>query len=135
MINSLAVGPDNTVWVGTFGGLSRYIYDTVPGKGTFVQETDILPEEIEIISNYPNPFNPETTIEYSLAKAGFVNLDIYNITGQKVRTLGSRPMTPGTHAAIWDGTNDSGHAVSSGVYIARIVMGEKVAARSMMLVK
>ncbi|MBT4483233.1 MAG: T9SS type A sorting domain-containing protein [Candidatus Latescibacteria bacterium] len=130
-IYSLAVSPDNTVWIGTGGLLSRYIPDT----GTFVEETDVIPEEIEIISNYPNPFNPETTIEFSLPGESAVDLSIYNITGQKVRTLVSEPMTAGTHSIHWSGTSDSGQALSSGVYISRIIMGNKVASRSMMLMK
>ena len=130
-IMSLAVGPDNTVWIGNYGGLTHYIPDTE----TFVVETDILPEEIEIISNYPNPFNPETTIEFTLAKAGFVNLAVHNQAGQKVRELISENLTSGVHTVVWNGRDDTGMPVSSGVYITRIVMGEKVAAKSMMLVK
>ncbi|MBT4483232.1 MAG: T9SS type A sorting domain-containing protein, partial [Candidatus Latescibacteria bacterium] len=130
-ISALAVGPDNTVWIGSAGGLQHYI----PETGTFVNETDILPEEIKIISNYPNPFNPETTIEFTLPSESAVDLSIYNITGQKVRTIVSESMIAGIHSIRWDGTSESGQTLSSGVYIARITMGEKVAARSMMLMK
>ena len=104
-----------------------------PYDNIFVAEEK--PVEFEILQNYPNPFNPETTIEFSLTSESTVDLSIYNITGQKVRTIVSESMIAGIHSIRWDGTSESGQTLSSGVYIARITMGEKVAARSMMLMK
>ncbi|MBT4485576.1 MAG: T9SS type A sorting domain-containing protein [Candidatus Latescibacteria bacterium] len=94
-----------------------------------------IPLMFNLSQNYPNPFNPFTTIEFSLPGESVVNLSIYNITGQKVRTLVSEPMTAGKHTIHWDGKSDSGHSVSSGVYIARITTVDKIATRSMMLMK
>ncbi|MFC1528992.1 CotH kinase family protein [Candidatus Latescibacterota bacterium] len=93
------------------------------------------PAELSLGQNYPNPFNLQTSIEFALPNESVINLSIFNITGQKVRELVSGTMAAGTHSVIWNGTSDSGQAVSSGVYISRITMGEKVAVRSMMLVK
>ncbi len=101
---------------------------------TGVEDT-VKPEELRIIRNYPNPFNPETTIEFTLPNESFINLSIYNIMGQKVHELAPVTLSAGTHTVRWDGTSDSGQSVSSGVYIARITMGENVATRSMMLLK
>ncbi|MBT4482461.1 MAG: T9SS type A sorting domain-containing protein [Candidatus Latescibacteria bacterium] len=89
----------------------------------------------KINSSFPNPFNLSTTIEFTLPFKSVANLSIYNITGQKVRILVSEPMTAGLHSISWDGKSDSGQALSSDVYIARISMGDKVFARSMVLVK
>ncbi|MBT4484775.1 MAG: T9SS type A sorting domain-containing protein, partial [Candidatus Latescibacteria bacterium] len=101
---------------------------------TGVDET-IFPNAFSLGQNYPNPFNPTTTITFSVPKKSFSELVIYNIMGQKVRTLISGELTPGNHSAAWDGRDDDGHAVSSGVYFSHLSIGEKVAARSMMLVK
>ncbi|MDP4193131.1 MAG: CotH kinase family protein, partial [Bacteroidota bacterium] len=70
--------------------------------------------------NFPNPFNPETTIGFSLEKAGNVNLSIYNILGRKVKTLINEMMGEGTHKVVWKGVDDSGRRVPSGVYFYRL---------------
>ena len=89
------------------------------------------PEVFELAQNYPNPFNPTTTIQYSLPEAAQVRLDIYNMTGQKVRTLVSGGMEAGLHSVQWDGTNEFGEKVTSGMYIYRIVAGDFVQTRKM----
>ena len=93
------------------------------------------PEKFAINGNYPNPFNPATTIEFSLPEAGFVGLVIYNVTGQKVRELLTGSMTPGIHTVTWDGLDDRGLAVSAGVYVTRLRMNDAVAAGRMTLIK
>ncbi|MCB0306638.1 MAG: T9SS type A sorting domain-containing protein, partial [Calditrichaeota bacterium] len=93
------------------------------------------PEVFELAQNYPNPFNPTTTIQYSLPEAAQVRLDIYNMTGQKVRTLVSGGMEAGQHSVQWDGTNEFGEKVTSGMYIYRIVAGDFVQTRKMVLLK
>ncbi|MCB9088176.1 MAG: S8 family serine peptidase [Calditrichae bacterium] len=93
------------------------------------------PEVFELAQNYPNPFNPTTTIQYSLPEATQVRLDIYNMTGQKVRTLVSGGMEAGQHSVQWDGTNEFGEKVTSGMYIYRIVAGDFVQTRKMVLLK
>jgi hypothetical protein len=81
-----------------------------------------LPTEFTLKANYPNPFNPETVIEYGLPEAGDVQLQIANLLGQTVRTLVSGPQDAGWHNAVWDGRNVSGQQVSSGTYLYRIVV-------------
>ena len=77
---------------------------------------DDLPMVTELIGNYPNPFNPSTNIKFSLKTDSKVSLMIYNIRGQKVRTLVNDNLQAGHHSVVWDGRDDSGKNVSSGVY-------------------
>ena len=93
------------------------------------------PSGFELYGNYPNPFNPTTTIEFSLPEAGFTDLFIYNMAGQKVRELVSQTMAGGVHSVVWDGRDESGLAVSAGVYLTRLRMDENVRTGNMMLVK
>jgi choice-of-anchor B domain-containing protein len=85
--------------------------------------------------NYPNPFNPSTTIAYQVPGSSDVRIDIYNMLGQKIRTLLNDRKGPGTHEAIWDGRNDGGAQVGSGVYLYRMVAGDFVQVRKMILMK
>jgi len=93
------------------------------------------PANFAILGNYPNPFNPATTIEFSLPEAGFVGLVIYNVMGQKVRELLTGSMTPGIHTVTWYGRDDRGLPVSAGVYVTRLRMNETEVSGRMTLVK
>lgn len=93
------------------------------------------PSIFSFIGNFPNPFNPSTSIRFSLASPGRVDLEIFNSIGQKVRTLISESRPAGTHNVVWDGKNDHGMPVSSGVYIARLKGEGKVESRRMTLTK
>jgi hypothetical protein len=94
-----------------------------------------LPTRIELVQNYPNPFNPSTTIRFGLPDEGKVKLVIYNVLGQKVRELINDSREAGYHTAIWNGKNDMGQQVSSGLYIYRLETLKGVQARKMLLVK
>ncbi len=94
-----------------------------------------LPTEFKLGQNYPNPFNPSTTISYELPQASNVNLAIYNLRGQLIRTLVDRPEAPGRYEVVWDGTSDNGSRVSSGVYIYRIQAGHFVTTKKLILMK
>ncbi len=94
-----------------------------------------IPQSFSLGSNYPNPFNPSTTILYDLPKSTNLRIEIFNIHGQFVRTLVNGYSTAGRHYVVWNGSNDRGEAVSSGIYIYRIQAGEFVKARKMMLLK
>jgi hypothetical protein len=93
------------------------------------------PITFELAQNYPNPFNLSTTISFELPQAGFVNLAICNILGQRIRTLFTGNLTGGHHRVIWDGNNDSGDNVAGGIYFYRLRSGESAQARSMTLLK
>ncbi len=104
---------------------------------TSVDETTQLdvPTVFSLRQNYPNPFNPTTVIEFSIPETGHINLTIYNIMGQKVRELVSDNFRAGTHTIIWDGKDDSGNTVSSGIYISKLVSGKHEATGRMLLIK
>jgi hypothetical protein len=93
------------------------------------------PFKFQLFQNYPNPFNPATTIRYQLPKNTKVVLNIYNILGQKVKTLVDQVQTSGAKAVYWDGENDSGQSVSSGIYIYRLQAGGKALSRKLLLLK
>jgi WD40 repeat protein len=95
----------------------------------------VAPVGFAIKGNFPNPFNQSTVIEYTLPESGRVNLEIYNILGQKIRRLVSETVQPGHHTVRWDGRTDSGQTVSSGTYIMRLSMGSYVMTKNMMVLK
>jgi len=131
-IFAVSVDNNNMVWIGSENGLSCYCDSTY---STSVDEEDDMPEALPVLHSYPNPFNPSTTIEFILPESGFATLSIYNISGQKVRELAAGYMTAGMHNLTWNGRDGSGDAVSSGIYITRLVAGKQVAAGRMILLK
>ena len=94
-----------------------------------------VPLETALYENYPNPFNPYTTIRYSLKENLHTKLVIYNMLGQSIRTLVNGPMTPGVHTAQWDGCNEHGQHVSSGLYFYKLTAGSHVDTKRMMLIE
>jgi|GEM_PF-1387730 len=97
--------------------------------------TGDLPDDFSLGINYPNPFNPATTFEYNLPYACEVELTVYNIRGQKVKTLVNQTMSAGRHTAVWRGVNEDGQTVASGVYFYRIQTDKFVATKKMVLMK
>ncbi|MFK7846432.1 MAG: cytochrome c peroxidase [Rhodothermales bacterium] len=93
------------------------------------------PTDYSLDQNYPNPFNPTTTIRFSLANSIQVQLEIYNMLGQRVKTLVNNEMSSGWHAVSWDGTNDSGEQLASGIYIYRLNTPNFEYSRQMSLTK
>jgi hypothetical protein len=102
---------------------------------TNASEVKVIPGEFALHQNFPNPFNPSTEIRFDLPEAGKVNLAIYNLMGQKIRTLSSGEMTPGYHAIVWDGTNDLGSQVATGMYFYAIQTSEFQATKKMLFMK
>ena len=85
--------------------------------------------------NYPNPFNPETTIAFGVTTAGMTSLKVYNMKGQVVRTLVNSQMAAGNHSVVWNGTDDNGKAVSSGIYFYKYNNAGKTLTHKMVLTK
>lgn len=94
-----------------------------------------LPYRFELSQNFPNPFNPVTTIEYSLPERSRVSIEVFNVVGQKVRTLVDRMESAGTYTISWDSRNGSGIPVATGVYLYRFQAGEHVETKKMILLK
>lgn len=93
------------------------------------------PEVFALADNYPNPFNPETTIKYALPEAVDVRLDIYNMLGQMVRTMVAENQSPGRYVVRWNATDDSGNDLSTGIYFYRLRAGEFLETKKMLLLK
>lgn len=93
------------------------------------------PRDFQLAQNYPNPFNPATTISYALEKSGNVELEVYNLLGQKIKTLFSGSQKAGNHQIDWDGTDRSGRFVSSGLYFYRLETESSAEVKKMMLVR
>ena len=115
------------VWYGSIG----YATSTTIGinENTIVQTKDYLQQ------NYPNPFNPETTISYQLPENSKVELIIYNIKGQKVKTLVNEVLPAGEHSIIWDGKDNNGKHVVSGIYFYKMKTGNHEETKKMILLK
>ncbi len=116
----------------TFGGIATDVADD--------GHTDVLPKNFALQQNYPNPFNPSTEIAYTLSptadgKLPRTTLSIFNVLGQKVKTLVDEVQSAGSYRVTWDGRTDTGQRVSSGVYFYRLTRGEEAAARKMVLLK
>ncbi len=98
-----------------------------------------LPTEFQLQQNYPNPFNPSTTIEYaipvSVGAQTRIVLEVFNIQGQRVRSLANSVGPPGVYSAVWHGRDDFGNPVGSGLYMYRIRVADFVRTRKMLLVK
>jgi sugar lactone lactonase YvrE len=94
-----------------------------------------LPKSVMLSQNYPNPFNPSTTITYALPRAGQAQLEVYNLVGQRVRTLVTGRQDAGIYRLTWDGRDEQGHDVASGVYLCRLTAESSVLVRKMALVK
>jgi hypothetical protein len=109
-----------------------YSYDYITH---IAENTSDTPAALPLTANYPNPFNLSTTIRFLLPVAGYAELVIFNVMGQKVRNLLSGEMTPGEHFAVWDGCDDSGDAVTTGVYFSRLTTLNSSVSGRMMLVK
>jgi hypothetical protein len=89
-------------------------------EGVQGQLQDVVPKAFVLGDNYPNPFNPSTTIPVSIPKLSQIRLTVYNVLGQEVRTLYAGPLEAGKYLYTWDGTSESGRPVATGVYIVRL---------------
>ena len=106
-------------------------------KGTFGASAveDRTPRAVALLGNYPNPFNPSTTITFSLPRDMAVDLVVYSLEGRPVRRLLQGSRVAGTHQVVWDGTDRQNRAVPSGIYLVRMVTEDGVDARKVVLAK
>jgi hypothetical protein len=96
---------------------------------------DAIPATFGVSQNYPNPFNPDTRIEFSVARKSHVNISVFNILGQQVATLVDEEYDAGVHEVVWDGANDNGSQVASGIYFYKMDTEEFVRTRKMVLMR
>ena len=109
--------------------------DVFSGGVSAAPDLPDLPSVAALHQNSPNPFNPQTTVSFDVARAGRVRLSIYGIDGRLVRTLVDESLASGRYARVWDGSDEAGRKVASGVYLMRMVTPEGVQTKRMALVK
>jgi hypothetical protein len=122
----------------SFALQAGFLYTATAGVTVDVDEEAHveMPQVYALHGNFPNPFNPATTIRYDLPKPERVMLKIYNLIGEEVATLvNDEPQAAGYHAAIWDGRDKNGRVVASGVYVYRMQAGSFVMTRKLALIK
>ncbi len=127
----------------------KALYSTTPGEavslasnkdsGGFLLQTGIeegqMPASFFLSQNYPNPFNPTTSISFGLPTASEVRLEVFNLLGQRVRTLVNGDMEAGYKTVVWDGKDESGKAVSSGIYLYKLSATGFEKSQKMLLLK
>ncbi len=94
-----------------------------------------IPADFTVEQNYPNPFNPETAISFALPENGLVKINIFNVLGQKIKTLVNSELNAGSYRLNWKGDDDSGMKVTSGTYIYRVTFGNNTISKKMLLIK
>ena len=107
----------------------------VPETAVLEDHTDVLPEDFVLDQNYPNPFNSGTVIRFALPQIDEVTLSLYNLTGQKVATLLDGPRAAGAYTIRWDGRDEVGQELASGVYLYRLQAGTQVETRKLLLLR
>jgi hypothetical protein len=107
--------------------IDRYEYLSTKDEG--------IPTEFALHENYPNPFNPTTTLRFDLPELSDMTLTIYNMLGQKVKTFNMQSTPAGYHSVTWDATNDYGEQVGAGVYLYQLQTKDFVKTRKMVLLK
>ena len=103
----------------------------ITGRTSFQKQ----PSNIVLDANFPNPFNPQTTIRFTLDKSTWIRLEVFNSAGQQIRRLADTVWVAGTHQVLWDGTDKDGRAVGSGVYFYRLYTGFSNLTRPMLLIR
>jgi photosystem II stability/assembly factor-like uncharacterized protein len=134
-IGDMKVHPTQHFLIAGTHGRSMYKIDLTDITGIGPDNGAPIAATFELHQNYPNPFNPTTKISYNLPGSGQVHLKIYNVMGQEVRTLVNESQIAGNYTAVWDGRDNHGNMVSSGVYIYRLSAGNDVQSRKMTLLR
>jgi hypothetical protein len=115
------------------------LMDPTPGStnigGLSINDNIVIPSRYTLHQNFPNPFNPVTTLRYELPEQATVNITIYDMLGKHVKTLINQTQNAGYKSVIWDATNDYGKPVSAGIYLYQIQAGEYMQTKKMVLLK
>jgi len=122
-------------YVSQFDTISPYVEGRIQCVPSVYADDPVITPEHELRGNYPNPFNPTTSIEYSLTKDTHVSIVVYNLKGQKVKTLVNKDMEEGRHTMIWNGTDENNSRVTSGIYLYKLKAGGFQQTRKMILLK
>ncbi len=114
------------------GEITSHAFIMVPLTGA---GDNVIPSGTVLNANFPNPFNPETSIKFAIASESQVQVEIYNLAGQKVKTLINERMNPGIYCYVWNGKDDSDKSVTSGVYFYKMKAGNYTSTKKMILLK
>ncbi len=117
------------------GDSGTILFTTTGGTMGLNDDGEIPLQDFALYQNYPNPFNPTTTISYQLPVSSEIELTIYNLLGQPIKTLVDSKQPAGTHKVQWDGKNDEGKEAASGVYIYRIQSDRFIQSKKMLLIR
>jgi len=127
--------PNGRHWKHTIKKDSVYQTITVDHITSVGDAGNDVPKKFEVSQNFPNPFNPSTTIRYELPKETHVIINIYNLLGQKVKTLVNSEEKAGTYNTVWNGRDNYGNEAASGIYIYRVAVGSHIISKKMILMK
>ena len=121
-VSALAINENGNIWMASIPiGLAIYNPAGIVGLHDEVRP---IPEKMTLYQNYPNPFNPSTTINYDLPEQSQVKLAVFDIVGREVITLDQSEKLPGNYEVTWNGLDQSGNPMSTGVYFARLQAGD-----------
>ena len=115
--------------------LEVYLNSLVPDLITSVDVKSNIKTDFQLFANYPNPFNPETTIQFIIPSTGEVEINIFDINGRKINTLYNGIKQAGTHKIVWNGINENGKKVASGVYLCTIAFNKFKKIQKLLLIK
>ncbi len=124
---------DTTVQVSVIDSFFTFLDVELAKK--VVRDANITPSSFALSQNYPNPFNPETKIIYDVGKSGFVRLSVTDLLGRHIRTFAASDHEPGRYTVTWDGRDENGRVVASGIYLYRLQSREFTLTRKMVLLK
>jgi hypothetical protein len=132
--NALIDAGNNMITISS-NTLNTYYALFAQPETTGVSEAADIPKQFELLGNYPNPFNPETTIAFRISQRGPVRLEIYNIAGQRLATLLNEIREPGLHRVAWNGKDANRNGLASGIYLLTLDLGGKKTSKRMTLIK
>jgi len=125
----------NEVLYAAEGGAGMAAYDVSTGISAVDNELSGFPKRATLHANYPNPFNPSTTIKFELPSAGSASLEVFDVAGKRIRKLIGNDLAAGPHEVVWHGRDEAGHVVPSGVYYYRLEAGKFHETKQMVLLK
>ncbi len=131
----LALGINDTHHGDNEGVLRSWIWHNDPTTSDRKSITKLVPNTNQLSQNFPNPFNPMTTISYELQQSAKVELTIFNSLGERVRTLVNEKKSPNTYQVIWNGKSDSGNQLPSGNYFYQLKIDDEIQNKKMILIK
>jgi flagellar hook assembly protein FlgD len=114
--------------------IQKFVFSNISNAVGNEEVTTVI-KSFKLLQNFPNPFNPSTTIEYQIPAVGVVEIKIFSVNGQLVKTFLATHASSGSYTVTWDGKNETGQFVTSGLYIYQVSFSNSVVAKKMMFVK